>query len=212
MQPRRASKLSEHHVAFLTSPNTLREWAHLSLLQRARMFHRTFPEIKVSASTIRRLYLKHGIRLKAIRRGKRDIDYGDPHYFNLFSEMHRAVRSARLQDKKLVWVDEAVFTFNTFSSKAWSARHSSIEVKDTDARVKTMALVAAVSEDSGLEAFMIHPKAISATEFVQFVRSLSQKLEGREFSMFLDNLQVHKTSEVAEVCRQLGVQRIFNVP
>ena len=30
--------------------------------------------------------------------------------------------------------------------------------------------------------------------------------------MFLDNLQVHKTSEVAEVCRQLGVQRIFNVP
>ena len=66
----------------------------------------------------------------------------------------------------MVWVDEAVFTFNTFKTKAWSSKYSSIEVSDFDARVKTMALVAAVSEDSGLEAFMIHPKAITSIEFM----------------------------------------------
>lgn len=30
--------------------------------------------------------------------------------------------------------------------------------------------------------------------------------------MFLDNLQVHKTKEVFEVCNRLRVKQIFNVP
>ncbi len=30
--------------------------------------------------------------------------------------------------------------------------------------------------------------------------------------MFLDNLQVHKTKEVFEVCERLRVKQIFNVP
>jgi len=40
-----------------------------------------------------------------------------------------------------------------------------------------MALIAAISEDIGLEAFMIHPKSISMTEFVTFVEELSQRLK-----------------------------------
>lgn len=30
--------------------------------------------------------------------------------------------------------------------------------------------------------------------------------------MFMDNLQVHKTTEVVETCKRLKVQQIFNVP
>ena len=30
--------------------------------------------------------------------------------------------------------------------------------------------------------------------------------------MFMDNLQVHKTKEVVEICKLLQVQAIFNVP
>ena len=130
------------------------------------MFHRTFPEIKISATLLQRTYKQHGIRFKFIQRGKKVIDYANQHYFNLFREMFQAIKVARLRDKKLVWVDEAVFTFNTFKTKAWSSKYSSITVSDFDARVKTMALVAAVSEDSGLEAFMIHPKAITSIEFM----------------------------------------------
>ena len=75
--------------------------------------------------------------------------------------MHQAVNRARLRDKKLVWVDEAIFTFNTLGSKAWSSKYASISVKEKDARIKTMALIAAISEDRGLEGFVIHPKSIS---------------------------------------------------
>ena len=38
--------------------------------------------------TIRRIYLNHKIRFKNIKRGKREIDFTDPHYLSLFHRMH----------------------------------------------------------------------------------------------------------------------------
>ena len=52
--PRR--KLSQHHVDYLCSHQTLTAWAHLSLQQRAVLFHRQFPELRVSASLLQRTY------------------------------------------------------------------------------------------------------------------------------------------------------------
>ena len=63
------------------------------------------------------------------------IDYANQYYFNLFKDMHNSVRFEKLRDNKLVWVDEAVFTFNTFSTRAWSAKYTRIEVVDADAKI-----------------------------------------------------------------------------
>jgi hypothetical protein len=52
IQRRKRTKLEMHHVDYLCNQKTLREWAHLSLIQRAVMFHRTFPELKISASLL----------------------------------------------------------------------------------------------------------------------------------------------------------------
>jgi len=110
----------------LCSEDTLRDWAHLSLKQRAVMFHRTFPEIKISASLLQRTYKKYGIKFKFIHRGKKVIDYTNQYYYNLFRDMYDALKTTRLRDRKLVWVDEAVFTFNTFNTRAWSSKYTSI--------------------------------------------------------------------------------------
>ena len=126
--------------------------------------------------------------------------------------MYDAVKATRLLDVKLVWVDEAMFTFNTFSTKAWSARHQSVEVNDADIRIKTMAFLGAISDNGGLEAYTVHPKAITTKEFMEFVETLSAKFGGQEFAIFMDNLQVHKTKEVLETCRRLKARPIFNVP
>jgi hypothetical protein len=49
---RNRMKLEIHHVDYLCNQTTLNQWAHLSLIQRTVMFHRTFPEIKISASLL----------------------------------------------------------------------------------------------------------------------------------------------------------------
>ena len=64
-----------------------------------------------------------------------------------------------------------------------------------------MALIAAISEDGGLEAYSIHPRSINAEDFIGFIKMLSAKFHGMEFSMFMDNLSVHKTKEVNEACK-----------
>ena len=52
IQRRKRLKLKTHHVDYLCNQTTLNQWAHLSLIQRTVMFHRTFPEIKISASLL----------------------------------------------------------------------------------------------------------------------------------------------------------------
>ena len=49
---RKRIKLEAHHVDYLCNQTTLNQWAHLSLIQRTVMFHRTYPEIKISASLL----------------------------------------------------------------------------------------------------------------------------------------------------------------
>jgi hypothetical protein len=166
-------KLKEEHISFLTNQKTLMNWASLSLEQRARMLHRKFPEVIVSASTIRNIYSRHGIKFKFIKRGKKIVDFADPHYLHLFKEMYDAVRTTRLKDMKLVWVDEAVFTFNTLGKRAWSSKFQSISVKDIDFKVRTTAIIAAISEDGGLEAITMHKRSVSTPDFVAFIELLS---------------------------------------
>ena len=136
------------------------------------MLHRKFPEVIISASTIRNIYLRHGIKFKFIKRGKKIVYFADPHYLHLFKEMYDAV-TTRLKDMKLVWVDEAVFTFNTLGKRTWSSKFQSISVKDIDLKVKTTAIIAAISEDGDLEAITMHKRSVSTPDFVAFIEILS---------------------------------------
>ena len=62
---------------------------------------------------------------------------------------------------KIIFIDEAVFTFSTFNTKAWSPAYASIAVREGDIRIKTQAIIAGVSLDKGLEHFLISLKSIS---------------------------------------------------
>ena len=68
-------------------------------------------------------------------------------------------------------------------------------MNDSNLKIKTLALIAAISEDGGLVDFAIHPQAINTESFISFINLLSVKLGGGDFAIFLDNLSVHKTKE-----------------
>ena len=48
--------------------------------------------------------------------------------------------------------------------------------------------------------------------FVAFIHSLTVKLGGGDFAIFLDNLSVHKTKEAKLVFEENNITEIFNVP
>ena len=166
----------------------------------------------ISPSTIRRIYLKHKIRFKNIKRGKREIDFSEPHYLSLFHRMRALLNQMEESKTPVVYLDETVFTFSTFRSKGWAHRRDRIKINDSDLKVKTLALIAAISEDGGLIDFAIHPRAINTEVFIAFVRQLSQKLGSNDFALFLDNLSVHKTKDAKLLFEELNITEIFNVP
>ena len=166
----------------------------------------------ISPSTIRRIYLKHKIRFKNIKRGKREIDFSEPHYLSLFHRMRALLNQMEESKTPVVYLDETVFTFSTFRSKGWAHRRDRIKINDSDLKVQTLALIAAISEDGGLIDFAIHPRAINTEVFIAFIRQLSQKYGGGDFALFLDNLSVHKTKDAKLLFEELNITEIFNVP
>ena len=135
------------HVDYLLAKETLAKWAHLNLDQRAVMFHRQFPDLKISASTIERYYAAGQVWYKFINRVKKVIDFSTEYYGNMFRGMYDLLKKAFEWNEKVIYLDEAVFSFNTMRNRAWSASYSSIEVYDAKVRMKAQAIVAAISED-----------------------------------------------------------------
>jgi hypothetical protein len=59
-------KLEEPQLKFLMSEETLRLWSALTLKERVVLFHRKFPNKRVSTEGLRRLYLKHRVKNKQV--------------------------------------------------------------------------------------------------------------------------------------------------
>ena len=133
IQPR--SKYSHQHIAYLVSSSTLQDCACLSLVERAQIFHRQFGEIKISPTTIRRIYLKHKIRFKNIKRGKREIDFAETRYASLFHRMRSLLNQMQESKTKVVYLDETMFTFSTFRAKSWAHKRDRIKINDSDLKV-----------------------------------------------------------------------------
>ena len=60
-------QLGPEHVRFLTSMHTLEQWSGLTMRQRTVLFHRRFTDKRIAVTSLRRLYLRHGIRCKKVR-------------------------------------------------------------------------------------------------------------------------------------------------
>jgi hypothetical protein len=105
-----------------------------------------------------------------------------------------------------------VFTYSLFRAKGWAHRRDRIKVNDSDLKVQTLALIAAISEEGGLIDFVIQTRAINTEVFVAFVRQIAEKLVSEDFTLSLDNLSVHKTRDTRLLFEELNITKIFNFP
>ena len=121
-------KLRPEHVEFLTSMYTLEQWSGLTMKQRTVFFHRQFPDKRIAVTSLRRLYLRHGIRRKKVRlekamtqRVRRNFEQNCK---NLLAEMEQAKCEGRI----LVFSDETLFTKRALKQHEWSAKSTNLTV------------------------------------------------------------------------------------
>lgn len=59
---------------------------------------------------------------------------------------------------------------------------------------------------------MTFNKAINKDDFMEFIRNLKHEQGDTKFALFLDNLRVHHTVLVRDLCKELDIPLIFNLP
>ena len=53
----------------------------------------------------------------------------------------------RESNTQVIYLDETVFTFSTFRAKGWAHNRDRIRINDSNLRVTTLAVIAAISEE-----------------------------------------------------------------
>ena len=102
--------LSQEQKMWLLSDDTLDAQAHLTLAERAVMFHRQWPERSISPSTLSKLYKKHRVKRKTIKLVKilRSHKAALPNQQLL--SLREEIETAARQRRTLIYVDECMFT------------------------------------------------------------------------------------------------------
>ena len=204
-------KLDQEHVAFLTSMHTLEQWAGLTMKQRAVLFHRRFPDRRIAVTSLRRLYLRHGIRRKKVRLEKTMTQRVRRNFVQncrgLLAELEQAEREGRL----LVFADEILFTKRALKLREWSAKNSNLAVDQEEVYVGYRAALASMTAESGIYHVVTAETPIKEPEFCAHIIRLRAKAGRRPIALFMDNLWVHKRPECREMMAKLDIRPIYNV-
>jgi hypothetical protein len=142
---------------------------------------------------LERAYRANKVRYKFIRSSKRVIDFSNPHYRKLLIECYSKVHELREKGLPIVYLDEAMFTFNTLKKRAWYCKNSNLRVDQESRDMTPLALIAAIESERGLVTYAIYGDSINGDKFVAFLDRLRDQMGGQQFGLYLDNLSVHKT-------------------
>ena len=159
--------------------------------------------------------MKHKIRRKAVRELKTipDPPEQNPRKYQewkdrLVGEIDRANREQR----KVIYLDEVVFTRKTLLRKAYSHRLTNLAVNGEGMAAVALTAIAAVSAERGTEHVMITEGHTDNDKFKKFVRKLLSLNKGRKLALFMDNMSAHKEKSVKELYDLHDILPLYNIP
>ena len=97
----------------------------------------------------------------------------DGRYDHLLNEMKRRVRLAVDSNKKIVWLDETVFTKATNRCHEWSRPHANHRLPCEAMGTGYTAVCAAISERCGVEHIELYDRAVDEERFKEFLIALA---------------------------------------
>jgi len=204
-------KLGPMHLNFLTSMHTLEQWSGLTMKQRTVLFHRKFTDKRIAVTSLRRLYLRHGIRCKKVRMVKTMTQRVRRNFVqncqNLLAEMEKANFEGRI----LAFADEICFTKRSLKLREWSNKNTNLTVDQEDVYVGYRAVIASMTAEKGICLVHVYEEPVKEPEFCAHIMKLHSKFKGKPIALFMDNLWVHKNARVQELMTKLDIRPIYNV-
>ena len=125
---KRFGQLKPHHIDFLCSSQTLQHQVGFNLEQRAILFHRQFPECKITRNQLWYIYHKNGIRRKVVRNTKvltpKQVTRLEPKVDELRTNLRTSIDKGR----SIIYIDEVMFETSSVLRMEYSRKFENILV------------------------------------------------------------------------------------
>ena len=205
------TKLGKEHISFLTNPSTLEQWAGKTLKRRTILFHRQFPYKRIAVTSLRRLYLKNGIKRKKVRQEKHMPAHARADFQRKCRNLLNEIDGAKHEGRKFIYLDEINFTKRSVALREWSGKNSNLTIDQEEIYVGYRSVIATMTEEGGILHTRIQGKAVDSEDFIDYLNMLRYKMRVQPVALFMDQLAVHKSKDVKEWYSDLDIKPVFNV-
>ena len=164
--------LEQVHIDYLLSQRTLEMYSGLTMKQRTIRFHRVYTNKRIAVTTLRRLYLKNGIKRKKIRQEKPKPNLMRPNHLQECQTALNELREAKAEERVIIYLDELNFTKRSLLTREWSSKNSNLSVDQEEVYVGYRSVIASMTETKGIDHLQLHMEAINADNFIVYLKAL----------------------------------------
>ena len=204
--------LKKHEIEWLTSELTLRRQVGLSLVDRCKHFKKEFPHSAMNKTLLRRVYTEHGIKKKKLRWRKEVKGKSQQELKRELANMKRQLTIAKNDDRRILYLDECMFTRATMRAEEWSRLRGNFSVDVDSLQEPTLCLLSAISKERGQEYFKVYEKSVNVAKFKTYLQELRAQNGDDKLCIFLDNLSAHTSKKSLAEMKRLNISHVFNVP
>ena len=172
--------------------------------ERMQLFRRRFPNSKITSYRLRKFFKEITLRKKCIRLDKlpKPADVQDQLLQRV--DLANDVQMALERRFRIVQLDECMVTRRTLPTHAWSQKKTNIRLDARKLSNEVKAILAAVSREFGLDHIQVFNNSVTKAKFKIFLESLRRKYPFDDIMLVMDNLSVHKSTDVKERMEALG--------
>ena len=203
--------LDQEHYDFLLNPRILERWAGFTMKQRTIMFHRQFTDKRIAVTSLRRLYLRNGVRCKKVRQEKVMPEQTRQNFIQKSRSLVEDIEQAKREGRLIVYIDEILFSKRSIKLREWAKKNSNLTVNQEDVYVGFRSVIAGMTEEHGIGLIKIHEQACIGEDFRDYLKQLRGKVGKRPVSLYMDNAGIHKKPCVKEWWPKLNMEPIWNI-
>ena len=122
------------------------------------------------------------------------------------------LQNYRAKGFRIIYLDEMMVTKSTMALNEWSCKLSNHEVDMQHFGKETLAVLAAVSKEYGVDMLMTFETSVNILKFKIFIDELRTKYFYEDICIYMDNLSVHRSRAVKERLDELSIAYVFGPP
>ena len=137
----------------------------MSLDDRTVHFKKEFPGAKMNRTLLRKVYRVHGIKKKKLFWTKQAKDHDPRRIRQKLGTMKMLLTRARNNGYRIIYADETMFTRKTITDSEWTRKKENLSIDMARLDEPTLALLASISKENGLEHFQIFERSVNMVKF-----------------------------------------------